>query len=429
MSNSSNRRKFLGQAAAAGAALAVWSETSAAEATKSANEQLVVAIIGTNSRGQALAGGFAAQPNCSVAYICDVDERAIGKGLEAVGKQQAATPVGMKDFRRALDDRAVDAVAIATPDHWHAPASILACAAGKHVYVEKPACHNGREGELMVAAARRHQRVVQLGTQRRSSAGMIEAIERVHKGELGRVLFARGWINSTRPSIGHGKQADVPAYLDYDLWQGPAPERPYRDNLIHYNWHWFWHWGTGELGNNGIHSLDVCRWGLQVDYPQTVVCGGGRFHFDDDQETPDTQIVTLNFGDKAINWEHRTWSRRGFEGDSFGVVFYGEEASLVFTGSGYKVYDMAGQQTAQGEVRTDDASHIGNFLTCIREGQRPNAEIEEGVKSTALCHLGNIAYRTGRTVKFDPQAKRIVGDDEQIGLWSREYRPGWEPVV
>ena len=428
MSARSSRRKFMGQAAVTGAALAVWSETSAAE-SKAANDRLVLAIMGTNGRGRDLARGFAAQPNSSVAYICDVDQRAIAKGIEAVGKQQSATPVGVQDFRRALDDRAVDALVIATPDHWHAPATILACAAGKHVYVEKPACHNGREGELMVAAARNNKRVVQLGTQRRSSAGMIEAIARVHKAEFGRVLFARGWINSIRPSIGHGKEVAVPANLDYDLWQGPAPTRPYRDNLIHYNWHWFWNWGTGELGNNGIHALDVCRWGLQVDYPQSAVCGGGRFHFDDDQETPDTQIVTLNFGDKAINWEHRTWNKRGFEGESFGVVFYGEEGSLVVTGSGYKVYDKDGMVMSESAVQTDDASHIGNFLTSIRDGQRPNAEIEEGVKSTNLCHLGNIAYRTGRTVKFDPQAKRIVGDDEQLALWSREYRPSWEPTV
>ena len=428
MPTSCSRRSFMGHAAATGAALAVWSEVPAAE-SNAANDRLVVAIMGVNGRGRDLARGFAAQPNSSVAYICDVDQRAIAKGLEAVGKQPSATPLGVNDFRRALDDRAVDALVIATPDHWHAPATILGCSAGKHIYVEKPACHNGREGELMVAAARKNQRVVQLGTQRRSSAGLIEAIDRVHKAEFGRVLFARGWINSTRPSIGHGKETAVPAYLDYDLWQGPAPTRPYRDNLIHYNWHWFWNWGTGELGNNGIHALDVCRWGLQVDYPQSAVCGGGRFHFDDDQETPDTQIVTLNFGDKAINWEHRTWNRRGFEGDSFGVAFYGEEGSLVITGSGYKVYDMAGKILAEGAVQTDDAGHIGNFLTCIRDGQRPNAEIEEGVKSTALCHLGNIAYRTGRTVKFDVQAKRIVGDEEQLALWSREYRPGWEPVL
>ncbi|HVX12797.1 MAG TPA: Gfo/Idh/MocA family oxidoreductase [Pirellulales bacterium] len=422
------RRQFLGQAAAASATLAVWSESSPAE-TKSANDRLVMAVMGTNGRGEALARGFARQPNCSVAYICDVDQRAVGKGIAAVGNQAAATPVAVPDFRRALDDPAVDVLVVATPDHWHAPATILACAAGKHVYVEKPACHNGREGELMVAAARKNQRVVQLGTQRRSSPGVIEAIERVHKAEFGRVLFARGWINSTRPSIGHGQAAAVPAHLDYDLWQGPAPERPYRDNLIHYNWHWFWNWGTGELGNNGIHALDVCRWGLQVDYPRSAVCGGGRYHFDDDQETPDTQIVTLDFGDKAINWEHRTWSRRGFEGDSFGVVFYGEAGSLVMTGNGYKVYDMSGKVMTDGTVETDDTRHIDNFVSCIREGGRPHAEIEEGVKSTQLCHLGNIAYRTGRTVKFDPTAKQIVGDDEQRGLWSREYRPGWEPVV
>ncbi|MGH7134731.1 MAG: Gfo/Idh/MocA family protein, partial [Pirellulales bacterium] len=326
-----NRRAFVSQAAAASAALAVWSETRAFE-ERSANNQLVVAVMGTNGRGQALARGFAQQPNCQVAYICDVDQRAVGKGMEAIGEQKAASPVGVQDFRRALDDRAVDALVVATPDHWHAPATILACSAGKHVYVEKPACHNGREGELMVAAARKNQRVVQLGTQRRSSSGMIEAIKRVQQAEFGRVLLARGWINSTRPSIGHGKEAPVPAYLDYSLWQGPAPERPYRDNLIHYNWHWFWNWGTGELGNNGIHALDVCRWGLEVDYPSSVVCGGGRFHFDDDQETPDTQIVTYNFGNKAINWEHRTWSKRGFEGDTFGVVFYGEAGSMVVTG-------------------------------------------------------------------------------------------------
>lgn len=424
----SNRRTFLGQAAAASAAIAVWSEGAIAQ-SRSANDQIVVAVMGTNGRGQPLARGFAAQTNCRVAYICDVDQRAIGKGIEAVGKQAAATPVGVQDFRRALDDPAVDALVIATPDHWHAPATILACAAKKHVYVEKPACHNGHEGELMVAAARKNQRVVQLGTQRRSSTGMMEAVERLRREEFGRVLFARGWINSTRPSIGHGKEAAVPAELDYDLWQGPAPERPYRDNLIHYNWHWFWNWGTGELGNNGIHALDVCRWGLGVDSPRSVVCGGGRFHFDDDQETPDTQIVTYNFGDKAINWEHRTWNRRGFEGEAFGVVFYGEAGSMVIVGSGYKIYDTRGKAVSEGEIKTSDGSHIGNFLSCIRESGRPNAEIEEGVKSTNLCHLGNIAYRTGRTVKFDPDATRIIGDDEQIALWSREYRKGWEPNV
>src|SRR5690606_6819673 len=184
-------------------------------------------------------------------------------------------------FRRILDDKHVDALIIAAPDHWHAPATIMACNAGKHVYVEKPACHNPYEGELMIEAARKHKRVVQVGTQRRSSPTFLQAIERVHRGDLGKVYMARGWINSTRPNIGYGKPADVPENLNYELWQGPAPDRPYQDNLIHYNWHWFWHWGTGELGNNGIHALDVCRWGLRVDCPIQVTCGGGKFHFKD----------------------------------------------------------------------------------------------------------------------------------------------------
>ncbi|HUY92932.1 MAG TPA: Gfo/Idh/MocA family oxidoreductase [Pirellulales bacterium] len=424
-----NRREFLTHTAATGAALAVWSEVAVAEANKSAGDRLVVAVMGVNGRGSALASSFAAQPNAAVAYICDVDERAIAKGMAAVAKHQKEQPAALVDFRKALDDPAIDALVIAAPDHWHAPATILACAAGKHVYVEKPACHNGREGQLMVAAARKHKRSVQLGSQRRSSPGITEAVSRLQKGEIGRVLFARAWINSVRPSIGHGQPADVPAWLNYELWQGPAPERAYRDNLIHYNWHWFWHYGTGELGNNGIHGLDVCRWGLGVDYPERVVCGGGRFHFDDDQETPDTQVVTYNFGDKAINWEHRTWNKRGLENESFGVVFYGENGSLVVTGRGYKVFDKDNKEVVSGETGYSDALHVGNFLTSIRTGERLNAEIEEGVKSTALCHLGNIAYRTGRTVNFDPAEQKILGDEEQAALWSREYRQGWEPQV
>jgi predicted dehydrogenase len=427
--NRTNRREFLGNTAAAAAAISVLGQARPARSLESPAEKLVVAVMGTNGRGAALAGGFAALGGSAVAYICDVDEQAIGKGVQAVEAAQRPAPRTPTDFRRALDDPSVDVLAIAAPDHWHAPATILACAAGKHVYVEKPASHNGLEGELMLAAARKHQRVVQLGTQRRSSPGTIEAIGRLHRGEIGRVLFARGWINSTRPSIGRGRQVSPPAHLDYALWQGPAPDRPYRDNVVHYHWHWFWHWGTGELGNNGIHALDICRWGLGVDYPKQVVCGGGKFHFDDDQETPDTQIATFNFGDKAINWEHRTWSPRGFEGDSFGVAFYGEAGAMVLTRGEYQVFDMQGRQTAQGSAAAGDADHLNDFLDAIRSGRRPNADIEEGVKSTALCHLGNIAYRTGRTVNFDPATRAIAGDDEAAALWTRQYRAGWEPTV
>jgi predicted dehydrogenase len=297
------------------------------------------------------------------------------------------------------------------------------------VYVEKPASHNAREGELMVASARQHNRVVQLGTQRRSTSTVIEAIEKVRSGAVGRVLFSRGWYNNARGSIGRGKEVPAPAWLDFALWQGPAPERPYRDNLVHYNWHWFWHWGTGELGNNGIHGLDLCRWGLGVDYPRRVSSGGGRYHFDDDQETPDTHLVTFDFGDKAIAWEGRSCHKHGFEGWMFGAAFYGDKGILITDGASYRILDLQDKEVARASGSGSDAPHLQNFLDCIRNGKRPAADIEEGHKSTLLCHLGNIAYRSGRAINCEPNSGRILGDEAAARYWSREYRPGWEPRV
>jgi predicted dehydrogenase len=282
----------------------------------------------------------------------------------------------------------------------------------------------------MVEAARKYGRVVQVGTQRRSMPGTIEAIERLRAGEIGRVLFSRGWYNADRKPIGHGKPAAVPSGLDYALWQGPAPERPYQDNVVHYNWHWFWHWGTGELGNNGIHSLDVCRWGLGVDYPRRVTAGGGKYFFDDDQETPDTQVVTYDFGDKAITWEGRNWHRRGFEGSTFGIAFYGDKGSLILDGSSYKILDPAGKELASQAKGFDGHDpHLRNFLACVRSGARPNTDIEEGHKSTLLCHLGNIAYRTGHTLNLDEKTGHPQDDPAATALWGREYRPDWQPKV
>lgn len=398
-------------------------------AAGSPNDLVLLGLMGTNGRGADLAYGFTAQTGAEIAYVCDVDERAVAKGIKAATQRQAREPEGVKDFRRILDDKAVDVLVIAAPDHWHGPATILACAAGKHVYVEKPASHNAREGELMVAAARKHSRVVQLGTQRRSMPGVVAAIQKLQAGAIGRVLFARGWYNNQRPSIGHGKPAPVPAWLDWDLWQGPAPERPYRDNVVHYNWHWFWHWGTAELGNNGIHALDICRWGLRVDYPLRVSAGGGKYRHEDDQETPDTHVVTWDFGDKSITYEGRSWHRRGFEGSMFGIGFYGEGGSIIIDGSSYKLYDAQDKLVEELTGSGSDAPHLKNFLDCIRSGERPNADIEEGHKSTLLCHLGNIAYRTGHTLHLDPHSHTLVGDEEAMTLWRRDYRPGWEPKV
>ena len=429
MQTNLSRRTFLRHSAFTATALAAV-QARALRAADSPAEAVVLGILGTNGRGSALASSFARLGGARVAYVCDVDERVLDKGASAVSGEQSMPPARVTDLRRVFDDRSVDAVVIATPDHWHAPATILACTAGKHVYVEKPASHNPREGELMIAAARKHQRVVQLGTQRRSMPGTIEAIERLRAGEIGRVLFARGWYNAARTTIGHGQPAPVPAGLNWELWQGPAPEREYRDNVVHYNWHWFWQWGTGELGNNGIHSLDICRWGLNVDSPRRVAASGGKYFFDDDQQTPDTHIVTYDFGDSAITWEGRNWHRRGFEGTMFGIAFYGDRGSLVFGDINYTVYDPAGKQLAQQSKGFDGHDpHLRNFLACVRSGDRPQADIEIGHKSTLLCHLGNIAYRTGHTLHLDPQTGQVQDDPAATALWSREYRPGWEPRV
>ncbi len=430
MNTSTSRRAFLKHSALTGAAIATAKAARSLGAADSPQGAVVLGVIGTNGRGTALAASFAGIGGARVAYVCDVDERAIDKAVSAVAAKQSGSTRRVTDLRRILDDPAVDAVVIATPDHWHAPATILACAAGKHVYVEKPASHNPREGELMVAAARKHARVVQLGTQRRSMPGVVEAIDRLRAGEIGRVLFSRGWYNADRKPIGRGKPAAVPEGLDYALWQGPAPERPYRDNVVHYNWHWFWHWGTGELGNNGIHSLDICRWGLGVDYPRRVTAGGGKYFFDDDQETPDTHVVTYDFGDKAITWEGRNWHRHGFEGSMFGIAFYGENGSLVIDGNNYKIYDPVGKQLAiQTKGFDGHDPHLKNFLACVSSSGRLNSEIEEGHKSTLLCHLGNIAYRTGHTLDLDPANGHVQNDPAAAALWSREYRPNWEPKV
>jgi predicted dehydrogenase len=422
-----NRRQLLQQSTVLGAGVAALGQRAARAAQPS--EKVILGIMGVNGRGRDLANGFTAAGGSEIAYICDVDERAIDKTIAAVTQRQARKPEAVRDFRKILEDPNVDALVIAAPDHWHGPATILACDAGKHVYVEKPASHNPREGELMIAAARKHRKVVQVGTQRRSMPGVIEAVEKLRAGEIGRVLLARGWYNNSRPTIGHGKGAPVPGWLDFSLWQGPAPERDFRDNLLHYNWHWFWHWGTGELGNNGIHALDVCRWGLGVDYPTRVSSGGGKYRYDDDQETPDTHIATFDFGDRSITWEGRSWHRRGFEDSMFGMSFYGEKGTLLVDGGGYRILDPQNKETHRSSGSAGEAAHYLNFLECVRSGKRPNADIEDGHKSTLLCHLGNIAWRSGRTLNCDPKTGRILKDREAVDLWSREYRKGWEPRV
>jgi predicted dehydrogenase len=428
-----NRRSFLGLAAGAGA-------MAAGARAYGANDRIVVAVMGTSrsnsgrnpGRGATLAIGMAGLPGAEVATVCDVDEKHLAAAVADVSAKQSRVPQGVKDFRRILDDKSVDALVIATPDHWHAPAAILACAAGKHVYVEKPCSHNAREGELLVAAARKHKKVVQHGTQRRSWASHIEAIQAIRAGAIGKVLAAKCYyLFSDRQTIGKGKAAPVPGHLDWSLWQGPAPEREYRDNVVHYNWHWFWHWGTSELGNNGVHVVDVCRWGLGVDYPVQVSSMGAKLrHGDDDQETPDTNAVAFKFeNDALLTWEGKSWGGRTPADPAHQIAFFGDRGTLTISGSQYSIKDLAGAEVAKGSSSAGDTVHLQNFLDGIRGSAPLHAEIEEGFKSTLLCHLGNISYRTGRTIRFDPKGRALAGDKDAMGFWSREYREGWEPKV
>ena len=406
-----------------------------------ANEKVRLCCMGVNSRGLALATNFAQQENADIIYVSDVDSRATVTCISAVEKNQGRAPQAQPDFRKALEDKSLDALVIAAPDHWHAPAAILACQAGKHVYVEKPCSHNPNEGETLVKVAKKHKRIVQMGNQRRSWPNVVAAMACLQEGIIGRPYFAKTWYTNNRGSIGSGKPVAVPSWLNYDLWQGPAPRRIFKDNLIHYNWHWFWHWGTGEALNNGVHMVDLARWGLGVDFPTAVNSTGGRFQFKDDWETPDTQIINLQFGKKAmISWEGRSCNGQPIEGSAVGVIFYGEKGSLIINdGNSFKVYDREKKIIKEAKPETAinarnvadpsqnlDAVHLNNFLDAIRKGTKLNSPIDEGHISTLLVQLGNIALRTGNSLKINPENGHIQADATALKLWKREYQPGWE---
>lgn len=428
------RRRFVKTVSSAG--LGLLGVRAPLFARGSPSEKVVVCVMGLNGRGTVLAKTFAKAPNAEVAAVCDVDSTVLAK---------AATTLGVKslgDFRRALDDKSIDALVIAAPDHWHAPAAILAMSAGKHVYVEKPCGHNPHEGELLVEAQRKTKRVVQMGTQQRSAPRSMEVINAIREGLIGKPYLARAWYANTRGSIGRGKPTAVPSNLDYELWQGPAPRTPYRDNVIHYNWHWFHRWGTGEICNNGTHEIDVCRWALGVDTCVRVTSSGGRYHFDDDWEFTDTQEALFEFaGGKTIIWQGQSCNGLETFGRSRGTAVLGTTGSVVMDRDGYVVYDLKNQVVKQSlapqagdglNISADDDMtrlHIENFLDAVRTGTRLHQPIEEGAKSVLLCHLGNIAQWTGRALRVDAATGHIQGDEAAMAYWQREYAPGWAPVV
>jgi predicted dehydrogenase len=407
-----------------------------------ANDRLNFAAMGVRSRGAALVDSCAALGH-NVASLVDVDSRVLA---ERSGKLVSAghdAPRTHADIRRALEDSSIDALVIATPDHWHTAAAIMALKAGKHVYVEKPCGHNGAEGEALVAAQRKYGKVVQMGNQQRSSTESAEAVGMIGEGLIGDVYQAYTWYSNNRKSIGKGVETAPPEWLDWDLWQGPAPDMPFRDNLVHYNWHWFWHWGTGETCNNAAHELDVARWAMGLGNPvQVSAKGARRFHTGDDWEMYDTLRLTLAYeGGREIIWDGHSCNEVKKFGRTRGVLLYGTKGSAIVDREGYVFSDLAGEVIAERIVPTDAADsgnlvgggrltdlHIANFVDAVRGKSVLRSPIDEGATSTLMCHLGNTAYRVGRELQIDPQTGRPQ-DAEAMTYWGREYRPGWELAV
>ena len=406
------------------------------------SNKVQLAVMGVNSRGAYLAENFAGLANVEIAYLCDVEEKAIANGLKPFANA-VKKPTIIKDIRELVKKKDFDGLLIAAPDHWHAPATILGVSHGKHVYVEKPCSHNPYEGELLIQAMKKYpKQLIQMGNQRRSMPNLINAVKEVKEGIIGNAYFGKAWYANNRKSIGIGKKIPVPSTLDFELWQGPAPRKDYQDNLVHYNWHWFWHWGTAETCNNATHEIDMCRWLLGVDYPTKVTSAGGRYAFKDDWQTPDTQVATFEFGNnKSITWEGRSCNKMNVEGASRGFIIYGDKGTLINYGNDdYKIFDADNKlvKEVQSATKNDgtntvsatgnlDLFHFNNFVDSIRGETKINSSIDEGHKSVLLCHLANIAQRTGRALHCDPKNGHILNDADAMKLWRREYQKGWEP--
>jgi predicted dehydrogenase len=377
-----NRRDFLGATAAA----------SSLQRAFSANDKVGIAMIGVGGRGRSLAGTALKHPSAQIVHLVDVDQANLERCAKLVTSAGGPAPRQSSDMRRALEDKSVDAVFIATPDHWHAPATILACDAGKDVYVEKPASHNIREGRLMIDAARRNAKIVQLGTQARSRPSSMRAIEYVKSGKIGKVLMAKAWDVQLRRHIGHKEDGPVPPGVDYESYLGPAPWIPFNENRFHYNWHWHWHFGTGDAGNDGVHQMDIARWALGVSYPRRVSGMGRKVFFDDDQQTPDTMNITFDYGEKAMIFELRIWNPYGMEDQENGVAVYGTDG-MVQIGRwdrkwGWKVFDKAGKLVSH--EAGDEDNHMQNFLDCVRFEQETETVVDD---AQANLYVGR-KYRT-----------------------------------
>ncbi|HLJ47636.1 MAG TPA: Gfo/Idh/MocA family oxidoreductase [Bryobacteraceae bacterium] len=424
-----NRRHFLlSSAAAAGAA---WS------APKSANDTVRIGCVGLRGRGKSHLHAFTTLPNVDLVAVCDVDESVLNAAAKDVENKRQKAPAAYTDIRKMLEDKSIDAISIATPNHHHTLQTIWACQAGKDVYVEKPCSHNMFEARQIVAAARKYDRIVQQGSQSRSSVALREAVQKMREGAIGDLYMARGLCYKWRKSIGHTPEEPVPAGVHYDLWLGPAPQHAFTKNRFHYNWHWFWDYGNGDLGNQGIHEVDIARWGLGVKYPTKVSAIGGHFMFDDDQETPNTINCAYEFNDngkkKMMTFEVRHWMTnheaginefdKSSKSNTIGNIFYGSNGYLAI--DGYDRYQSwIGKDQEPGPANKAGGDHFANFINAVRSHKREDltAEIEEGAASTTLVHLANISYRLGRTLNFDSEKWACTGDAEATHMFTRNYR-------
>ncbi len=423
-----SRRSFIKTSAAVGAAAGIG--VAGVGKSYAANETIRAGVIGIRGRGRSHIGGFNGLPGVDVVAICDVDRRELSRRVKELDEKGQKTPETFVDMRELFERKDVDVVGIATPNHWHSLCGIWAMQSGKDIYVEKPCSHNVFEGRQLVHAARKYQRVCQHGTQIRSSPAVQEGIQLLRDGVIGEVYMAKGLCYKWRNTIQKTPEQPAPSEVNYDLWLGPAPTRPYSRNRFHYNWHWHWDYGNGDIGNQGVHQMDVARWGLGVGLPKKAQAMGGHFMFDDDQETPNTILASFEYPEeqKMLVFETRHWITNnenvgGRPNGAIGNVFYGSEGIMIMPNySTYKVF--IGRDHEPGPTRSESGSHFGNFIDAVRarDPQQLSADVEEGHKSSALCHLANVAYRMGRTISFDPESEQVVGDMEANALLTRNYR-------
>jgi predicted dehydrogenase len=437
-----SRRDFLDTVALGAAGLAINSSAKSYGQILGSNDRLNFAVIGLNGRAYAhLASLKANQEKARISHVVDVDSNILKKYADNTESALGYRPATDRDFRNVLQQKDVDVITIATPEHWHAPMAIAGLQAGKHVYVEKPCSHNPAEGALLVEAQKKYGKLVQMGSQQRSSPHTIEIVGKIHDGLIGRAYFARTWYCNLRKSMGVGKEVPVPANLDWELWQGPAPRRPYKDNIHPYNWHWLRRYGTGEALNNGTHEVDVARWALAAEYPQRITAAGGRFHFKDDWEFYDTLETSFDYGDRMITWEGRSCQGMKVYNRDRGVAVMGTEGTVVVDRDGYEVFDLKGNKTAEfktgvatstTDLRGSDNMtdlHFGNLIAGIQHGERLHQPIVSGNVAVTMLQLSNIAWETGRELHLDIADGRIQNDADAMKLWSREYEKGWEPRI